>query len=78
MLDKDRLGSREIEDTHLPFFSLSKIITATDNFSNNNKLGEGGFGPVYKVSYAAIYYKKILTLTIEQKKSMIEEICFDL
>jgi len=22
----------------------------TDNFSRNNKLGEGGFGPVYKVN----------------------------
>ncbi|TVU16908.1 hypothetical protein EJB05_32911, partial [Eragrostis curvula] len=27
---------------------LSKIRTATDNFSDNNKLGEGGFGAVYK------------------------------
>jgi hypothetical protein len=31
-------------------FDLAVIINATDNFSNNNKLGEGGFGPVYKVN----------------------------
>jgi hypothetical protein len=28
---------------------LSTIKSATDNFSEENKLGEGGFGPVYKV-----------------------------
>jgi hypothetical protein len=28
------------------FFTLQQ---ATDNFSDLNKLGEGGFGPVYKV-----------------------------
>ncbi|TKY49016.1 G-type lectin S-receptor serine/threonine-protein kinase SD1-1 [Spatholobus suberectus] len=36
------------EDMELPVFDLSRIAIATDNFSVNNKLGEGGFGPVYK------------------------------
>ncbi|KAJ7981662.1 S-receptor-like serine/threonine-protein kinase [Quillaja saponaria] len=36
------------EDLELPLFDLSTIATATDNFSIDNKLGEGGFGPVYK------------------------------
>ncbi|GMN67205.1 hypothetical protein TIFTF001_036272 [Ficus carica] len=36
------------EDVELPLFSLATISTATDNFSINNKLGEGGFGPVYR------------------------------
>ena len=30
-------------------FNLTTILTATNNFSDANKLGEGGFGPVYKV-----------------------------
>ncbi|XP_024964700.1 G-type lectin S-receptor-like serine/threonine-protein kinase At4g27290 isoform X2 [Cynara cardunculus var. scolymus] len=32
----------------LPLFSFSTISKATADFSLNNKLGEGGFGPVYK------------------------------
>ncbi|CAI9273436.1 unnamed protein product [Lactuca saligna] len=38
----------EKEDLEMNFFSLSIITKATNNFSINNKLGEGGFGPVYK------------------------------
>lgn len=34
-----------------PFtFSYNTLRTATDDFSSANKLGEGGFGSVYKVS----------------------------
>ncbi|KAJ4801363.1 cysteine-rich RECEPTOR-like kinase [Rhynchospora pubera] len=32
----------------LPLFDFNHIAKATDNFSLYNKLGEGGFGPVYK------------------------------
>jgi len=35
----------------LPFFDLATIINATNNFSIEKKLGEGGFGPVYKVNF---------------------------
>lgn len=40
----------ESEDTgsHFMMLSFSQIENATDNFSTENKLGEGGFGPVYK------------------------------
>lgn len=34
---------------HVPFFNLESILVATDNFSDANRLGQGGFGPVYKV-----------------------------
>ncbi|KAK4576515.1 hypothetical protein RGQ29_027178 [Quercus rubra] len=36
------------EDLELPFFSLATIAIATNKFPSNNKLGEGGFGLVYK------------------------------
>ncbi|GJX67160.1 G-type lectin S-receptor-like serine/threonine-protein kinase [Tanacetum coccineum] len=36
------------EEADIPSFSLSKISKSTNNFSITNKLGEGGFGPVYK------------------------------
>ncbi|XP_031487599.1 putative serine/threonine-protein kinase receptor isoform X2 [Nymphaea colorata] len=32
----------------LPFYRLRYIMAATDNFSESNKLGQGGFGPVYR------------------------------
>ncbi|XP_058223242.1 uncharacterized protein LOC131332952 [Rhododendron vialii] len=35
-------------DADLPLFDLITIVAATDNFSLANKLGQGGFGPVYK------------------------------
>lgn len=36
-------------NSNLPFFDLSTMAAATDNFSIANKLGQGGFGSVYKV-----------------------------
>ncbi|XP_055834143.1 G-type lectin S-receptor-like serine/threonine-protein kinase At4g27290 [Solanum dulcamara] len=36
------------EDFELPQFQFSIITRATDNFSFNNQIGEGGFGLVYK------------------------------
>ena len=38
------------EHLELPLFELATLLNATNNFSSDNKLGEGGFGPVYKVS----------------------------
>ncbi|KAM6576919.1 hypothetical protein CsatB_028756 [Cannabis sativa] len=36
------------DEMELPLFYINTIRTATNNFSNDNKLGQGGFGPVYK------------------------------
>ena len=33
----------------LPLYSYETLSYATDNFDSKNKLGQGGFGPVYKV-----------------------------
>ncbi|KAA8523792.1 hypothetical protein F0562_010215 [Nyssa sinensis] len=45
-----REGRMVHQDLHLPLFDFTTIVNATNNFSINNKLGEGGFGPVYKSS----------------------------
>ncbi|XP_062170143.1 G-type lectin S-receptor-like serine/threonine-protein kinase At4g27290 isoform X2 [Alnus glutinosa] len=46
ILDQNTEG--QTEDLELPLFDLSTVTDATDNFSGNNKLGEGGFGPVFR------------------------------
>ncbi|VAI85574.1 unnamed protein product [Triticum turgidum subsp. durum] len=39
---------RPMSSSDLPLMDLASIHAATDNFSKANKLGEGGFGPVYR------------------------------
>ncbi|KAJ0721820.1 putative protein kinase RLK-Pelle-DLSV family [Helianthus annuus] len=47
-LDKKDNSVRMEDLDELPLLSLNKIVKATDNFNINKKIGEGGFGPVYK------------------------------
>ena len=41
--------SELVSDESLAFFDLVTLQDATNNFSDDNKLGKGGFGVVYKV-----------------------------
>ncbi|KAK4421288.1 G-type lectin S-receptor-like serine/threonine-protein kinase [Sesamum alatum] len=41
-------GQENNNQYELPIFNFSSIVAATNDFSITNKLGEGGFGPVYK------------------------------
>ncbi|XVF77732.1 hypothetical protein PTKIN_Ptkin14bG0070500 [Pterospermum kingtungense] len=45
---EDKVNEDADDNLELPRFDFNAIAIATDNFSSNNKLGEGGFGPVYK------------------------------
>lgn len=62
------------DDRELPLFDLNTIAAATDNFSSHNKLGAGGFGPVYKVDgnpyllILRIYYMKKKSSSISGKE----------
>ena len=45
----DATDSEEATQVESLLFDLSTLRVATVNFSEENKLGEGGFGAVYKV-----------------------------
>ncbi|XP_059450902.1 G-type lectin S-receptor-like serine/threonine-protein kinase At4g03230 [Corylus avellana] len=53
---QDMMGPGEFREEDekgidVPFFDLESIRAATDNFSDVNKLGQGGYGPVYKGTF---------------------------
>lgn len=41
----------EEEDLDLPLFDWLTVASATNDFAFTNKIGEGGFGPVYRVIF---------------------------
>ena len=41
-------------------FSYSELRTATEDFNLANKLGEGGFGPLYKVTLTLLSDNNVL------------------
>nr|VUE13620.1 At421370-like [Capsella orientalis] len=45
---RDFAGQKKTEDSELPLMEFKAVLIATDNFSDSNKLGQGGFGIVYK------------------------------
>jgi hypothetical protein len=62
---KDLTSAHECEENlNITFEDLGTIRAATDNFSSERKLGEGGFGPVYKV----------ISLSIGKRESSINYI----
>jgi len=54
----DCIGHEEVEEYTLInedqqiVFMMEALLVATKNFHDDNKLGEGGFGPLYKVTFA--------------------------
>ncbi|KAK9989082.1 hypothetical protein SO802_029321 [Lithocarpus litseifolius] len=48
LLEENKCGDIRKKEVKMPLFSFTSVSAATDNFSDANKLGEGGFGPVYK------------------------------
>ncbi|CAL5342504.1 unnamed protein product [Camellia sinensis] len=48
LIDSSEFKEDDKKGIDVLFFDLESILEATNYFSNENKLGEGGFGPVYK------------------------------
>lgn len=58
---KDLIDSRAFKEEDensidVPYFDLESILAATDYFSDENKLGQGGYGPVYKVTSSNFFF----------------------
>ena len=49
LIDSGEFREEDETDIDLPFFYLEIILEATNNFLDENKLGQVGYGPVYKV-----------------------------
>ena len=56
LIDGGEFNAEDEKGMDVPFYDLESILVATDNFSNENKLGQGGYGPVFKVLSAIIGY----------------------
>ncbi|KAH0857540.1 LOW QUALITY PROTEIN: hypothetical protein HID58_085801 [Brassica napus] len=61
----------------IDFFEMHTIRTATNNFSSSNKLGQGGFGPVYKgklVGGQEIAVKRLSSSSGQETEEFMNEI----
>lgn len=53
---------RNMDDLELPLFEFHVISDATNSFSLANKLGEGGFGTVYRVTKFPLFIYALVLL----------------
>ncbi|CAK9170777.1 unnamed protein product, partial [Ilex paraguariensis] len=81
---KGYLGGKDIVDEELRglelqtgYFTLRQIKAATNNFDHANKIGEGGFGPVYKgvlPDGAVIAVKQLSSKSKQGNREFVNEI----
>lgn len=60
-------GERDKDELELPFFDYHTIVMSTNKFADENKLGQGGFGIVYKVNIFLKSLEQHLSCTHESK-----------
>ena len=70
---------RKITRAQCLIFDLPALQEATDNFSDNNKLGEGGYGIVYKVRLAPKNVREMFemyyALVIKRRLNCLQQLC---
>ena len=70
-------ASNQVKLKELPLFEFQVLATATDSFSLRNKLGQGGFGPVYKVKNGikqeSVFEKSLRLTDWFQKQGKLSE-----
>ncbi|KAA8525712.1 hypothetical protein F0562_007567 [Nyssa sinensis] len=62
----------EMQGHDMKIFSFASIVAATNNFSGENKLGQGGFGPVYKGRLSEGQEIAIKRLSKTSKQGLVE------
>lgn len=68
LIDSGRFKEDSSNGIDVPFYNLESILAATDNFSNINKLGQGGFGLVYKGKFPG---GQVLAVKRRDRKSVV-------
>ncbi|KAL3519598.1 hypothetical protein ACH5RR_017747 [Cinchona calisaya] len=69
---KPQPDSRGMEDLELPTFEMISIARATNNFSESNKIGEGGFGSVYKGAIPTGQEIAVKRLSLDSNQGLVE------
>eukprot|EP00253_Pinus_taeda_P027994 PITA_27994 len=67
----------QISEERQIVFTMEALLAATENFHDNNKLGEGGFGAVYKGTTEdgkEIAVKKLSVRSMQGKKEFLNEV----
>eukprot|EP01018_Ginkgo_biloba_P036591 Gb_35037 [translate_table: standard] len=73
----DQDVSNSLIDQQQMVFSLKTLTVATDNFNKDNKLGEGGFGPVYKGRFSdgtEVAVKMLSVRSVQGKREFMNEV----
>lgn len=65
----DSTNAEDIESIDSLLLDISTLRSATDNFAESNRLGEGGFGAVYKVEHIRSIHKAFSVSSTEGSHS---------
>lgn len=76
--DNEQLRDQRRREPMCTEFSLEEIKQATENFSALRKIGEGGFGPVYKgfLRNTVVAVKKLDPESLQSRTEFEQEVAF--